>query len=342
VVTATSTTVLVAPQRAVTDQPLTLIATVTSSSGNAAASGAVSFRTASGPITGCGAVPAKATGLSATVTCQTSFATGTVQATAVFSAAGGSLVSGSSSQTSTIGVGKGATVTHLKAPAQAPARSNVKYTASVAPKSTPARPLAPSGTVTFLDAGKAIHGCSGRRIVKGSASCQVRYTGLGTHRITARYGGNAYFGASTSSVGKVGIGGQSANFVTSVMQWYVHYTPSYTRFTSWLAYGVAPGTSFYFTCSGRGCPFASHTLSVANTARCTTKGKSKQCPTSRTIDLEPIFSGAHLAVGTSVTVSILRCGFYGKHYTLKIRPRHAPSSVISNLPRGATRPGLKC
>jgi len=198
-----------------------------------------------------------------------------------------------------------------------------------------------SGTVTFMDRGKNIHGCSGRRLVKGSASCQVRYTGLGAHRITARYGGNADFGTSTSAVGKVAIGRQSPNYITSVMHWYVHFSPTYTNFTSWLAYGVPTGSSFYFTCKGKGCPFASHTLAVANSARCTSKGKTK-CPSSRTVDLESVFGGARLAVGTTVTVSILRCGWYGKHYTLKIRSRHAPSQVISTLPIGVTRPGIKC
>ena len=341
VVTATSSTALVAPQTSVTNQQVLLIATVTSSSGNASVSGSVSFRTASGPITGCGAVSAKASGQSATVTCPTSFATGTTQATAVFSAAGGSLLGGSSSQASTIAVGRAPTSTHLTAPGQAARRSNIKYTASVAPRSTPARPVQVSGTVTFMDRGKTIRGCSGRRLVKSSASCQVRYTGLGAHRITARYSGNADFGASTSAVGKVAIGRLSPNYVTSVMQWYVHYSPTHTNFTSWLAYGVPTGSSFYFTCHGQGCPFATHTLAVANSARCTTKGKSK-CPTSRTINLEPVFGSARLAVGTTVTVSILRCGWYGKHYTLKIRSRHAPSSAIATLPIGVTRPGIRC
>jgi hypothetical protein len=192
-----------------------------------------------------------------------------------------------------------------------------------------------------MDRGKTIHGCSGRRLVKGSATCHVRYSGLGAHRITARYGGNADFSASTSRVGKVAIGGQSPNYVTSVMQWYVHYSPTHTTFTSWLAYGVPSGSSFYFTCKGRGCPFATHTLAVANSTRCGAKGKTK-CPRSRTVNLEPVFAGARLAVGATVTVSILRCGWYGKHYTLRIRSRHAPSQVISTLPIGATRAGLKC
>ncbi len=341
VVTATSSTALVAPQGSVTNQQVTLIATVTSSSGNASVSGSVSFRTVSGPITGCEAVAATATDQSATVTCPTSFATGITQVTAVFSAAGGSLLGGSSSQTSTIAVGKAPTVTHLTAPGQVALRSNIKYTASVAPKSMPARPIQVSGTVTFMDRGKTIHGCSGRRLVRGSATCHVRYSGLGAHRITARYGGDGDFGASTSGVGKVAIGRQSPNYVTSVMQWYVHYSPTHTTFTSWLAYGVPSGSSFYFTCKGKGCPFATHTLAVANSTRCTAKGKTK-CPRSRTVNLEPVFAGARLAVGATVTVSILHCGWYGKHYTLKIRSRHAPSQVISTLPIGATRAGFKC
>lgn len=342
VVMATSTTGLVAPARSVTNQQVTLIATVTTSSGNATASGSVSFRTASGPIAACGAVVTNASGQSATVTCQTSFTNGAINAMAVFSPAGSALVTGSTSPASAIAVGKAPTVTRLATPAQASLRSNIKYTASVAPKSSPARPVQPSGTVTFLDRGKTIHGCVRRRIVKSGADCQVRYVALGTHRITVRYGGDAHFAASTSAVGRVSLGNQSPDYVTSVMRWYVHYSPTVTSFTSWLAYGVPTGSSFYFTCNGRGCPFASHTLAVANSARCTAKGKAKRCPSSRTVNLEQVFGSAHLAVGTTVTVSILRCGWYGKHYTIKIRSRHGPSSVISTLPIGVTRPGLKC
>ncbi len=341
-VSATTATGLVAPALVVTDQQLTLIATVTSGSGNAPATGTVSFQTASGPIAGCGAVAARAGGQTATATCVTSFTAGSVAATAVFSPAGGSLLNGSSSPVSMIAVGKARTVVHLSAPGQVAVGSRVKFTATVAPKSSPARPLVPAGTVTFMDHGKTIHGCSKRRLVKAGASCQVKYTALGAHRITVHYGGNTYFSAATSSVGKVTAGKQGPNYVTSVMQWYVHYSPTYTRFTSWQAYGVAPGSSFFFTCSGKGCPFAKRTMAVANSSSCKAKGRKPTCPSSQTVDLEPVFGAAKLHVGTTVTISILRCGWYGKHYTLKIRPGRGPSSVISTTPVGRTQPGLKC
>ena len=343
VVTATSSTALMAPSSAVTDQSIILIATVTSGSGNAPAAGAVSFRTSTGPIAGCSAVAAKSAGQTATATCQTSFVTGTVAATAVFSPASGSLVASSTSPASTIAVGKAATIVHLAAPAGVAVRTKVKYAVTVTPKSSPSKPMAPAGAVTFMDHGKAIHGCSGRKLVKAGASCQVKYGALGKHRITVRYGGNAYFSPSTSATGKVSVGKLGPNYVTTVMQWYVHYSPTDTRFTSWLAYGAVPGSSFYFTCSGKGCPFATHTLTVANSASCKAKGKGKTCPSSnQTVNLEPVFGNAKLHVGTKITVSILRCGWYGKHYTITIRPGRGPSSVITNLPLGVTRPGLKC
>jgi hypothetical protein len=342
VVTATSTTALVAPQSSVTNQTVTLVATVTASSGNATASGSVSFRTASGAISGCDGVQTNASDQTATVTCQTSFGTGIVKATAVFAADSGSLVTGSSSEASTISVGAAATVTRLTIPGQARAGSNTRYTASVAPNSIPAGPIRPSGTLTFLDRGKPIRGCSGRRVVNGGATCQVRYAVSGTHRITAHYSGDANFAASTSSVGRITVGRPAPTFITAVMQWYVHYSPTYTSFASWLAYGVAPGSSIYVTCGGTGCPFSTHTLTIAKSAHCTNRVKRNRCSGDRTVNLEPIFGAARLAVGTTVTVSILRCGWYGKHYTLRIRPRRGPSSVISNLPVGVTRPGLKC
>jgi Bacterial Ig-like domain (group 3) len=343
VVTATSSTALVAPARAVTDQSLILIATVTSGSGNAPAAGAVSFRTSTGAIAGCSAVAAKSTGQTATATCQTSFVTGTVAATAAFSPASGSLVAASTSPASTIVVGKAATVVHLASPADVAVRAKVKYTVTVTPKSSASKPMAPAGKVTFMDHGKAIRGCSGSKLVKASASCQVKYGALGKHRITVRYGGNAYFSPATSAVGNVSVGKQGPNYVTTVMQWYVHYSPTDTRFTSWQAYGTVPGSSFYFTCSGKGCPFATHLLTVANSSSCKAKGKGKTCPGSnQTVNLEPVFGNAKLHAGTKITVSILRCGWYGKHYTITIRPGRGPSSVITNLPLGVTRPGLKC
>ena len=342
VVTATSATDLVAPQRSVTNQPVTLVATVTSSSANATASGSVSFRSAAGPITGCSAVPTSATGQSATVTCPTTFAAATITTTAVFSPASTALLTGSTSPAATIAVTPAATTTHLTAPGQPAVRTTIKYTASVAPKTTPATPIAPSGTLTFQDRGKTIPGCTDRRLVKNTASCQIRYTRPAAHRITARYTGDTNYTASTSPVARVTIGKPTPHYVTSVMQWYVHYTPAYTTFTSWLAYGVPTTSSLYFTCHGHGCPFTTHTLAVATTTRCTPTGKTKPCPTSRTVNLEPIFTGARLGVGTTITISILRCGWYGKHYTLKTRPRHGPTSIITNLPIGVTRPGIKC
>jgi hypothetical protein len=84
-------------------------------------------------------------------------------------------------------------------------------------------------------------------------------------------------------------------------------------------------------------------LTVANSSSCKAKGKGKTCPGSnQTVNLEPVFGNAKLHAGTKITVSILRCGWYGKHYTIAIRPGRAPSSVITNLPLGVTRPGLKC
>ena len=71
------------------------------------------------------------------------------------------------------------------------------------------------------------------------------------------------------------------------MQWYVHYSPTDTRFTSWLAYGAVPGSTFYFTCSGKGCPFATHTLTVANSASCKAKGKGKEGPNDKGQKTDP-------------------------------------------------------
>ena len=71
----------------------------------------------------------------------------------------------------------------------------VTYTATVSP--------APDGgTVAFTDSGTVITGCGTQPVntSTGEATCQVTYTSVGAHSITAAYSGDASFGASTSAL----------------------------------------------------------------------------------------------------------------------------------------------
>jgi large repetitive protein len=58
----------------------------------------------------------------------------------------------------------------------------------------------PTGTVSFLDGATTIGGCTAQPLVGGVASCSVAYPGAGSHAITAVYGGDPDFTASSSPV----------------------------------------------------------------------------------------------------------------------------------------------
>jgi len=69
----------------------------------------------------------------------------------------------------------------------------VTYTATVSP-------VPDGGTVSFTDDGNAIAGCAGLSVsATGQALCTVSYASPGTPSITASYGGDASFAASTSA-----------------------------------------------------------------------------------------------------------------------------------------------
>lgn len=75
--TSTTTTLSPSPTNPVTNQTVTLTATVTANSGTATPAGTVQFDNGGSPIAGCSAHPLSGTGTSATATCQTSFAAST-------------------------------------------------------------------------------------------------------------------------------------------------------------------------------------------------------------------------------------------------------------------------
>jgi len=69
----------------------------------------------------------------------------------------------------------------------------VTHTASSAP-------VPVGGTIAFKDGATVITGCESQSIdASGQATCQVTYTDVGTHSITAAYSGSARYAASTSA-----------------------------------------------------------------------------------------------------------------------------------------------
>jgi len=75
-------------------------------------------------------------------------------------------------------------------------RQSVTFTATVTASSPGAG--TPAGKVTFQDGGTAITNCSNLSLNQGRASCATSSLSVGSHSITATYGGSSTFNPSTS------------------------------------------------------------------------------------------------------------------------------------------------
>ncbi len=213
---APSTTALAAdPAAPVTNQPVTLTARVASSSA-AAPIGSIEFDELIGgvaaPIPGCGAELVSASGGSYSATCATSFAaTDAPILSAVFVPGGGSTVAGSASSSLPLAVGPAATTTTVAvAPASVGLNQTAVYTATVTASQSGS--VAPGGSVNFFVDGQPVApsgaspGCTGLRLGGGpspsTALCKEVFseaTGTRALAITATYGGDPNFAASTAS-----------------------------------------------------------------------------------------------------------------------------------------------
>jgi Bacterial Ig-like domain (group 3) len=200
---ATSTTALVAsPASPLTNQTVTLTATVTASSGTL--SGTVSFKNHGTPIAGCESQPVTLSGPPFTAICQTSFtaASSPEALTAVFTPASGSGLAGSTSSTDNLTVGLDTSATALGVSNASPGvGASVTYTATVTPGH--AGLTEPSGSVEFLDGGTPIGSCSSQPLTQGgsssSATCTLSYPAAGLHSITATYLADLNFTGSSFS-----------------------------------------------------------------------------------------------------------------------------------------------
>jgi hypothetical protein len=215
----TSTTLTTDPATAVTNQPVTLTATVAASYGSPA--GTVSFGDIEGPIAGCTDVPVAAQGSSGTAICTTSF-------TAESGSSGEELYIGyepsdSSTRASSntfdtlvfgsIVVGKAATTSAVRASSAIVASGrSVTYTATV----TPADPgsAVPTGAIAFDRNGDTVGTCSKQplHLIRGTATatCTISHATTGKDKITARYTGDGNFNGSKSGSTTVTIWSQPA------------------------------------------------------------------------------------------------------------------------------------
>jgi hypothetical protein len=189
---------------------------------------------------------------------------------------GGSLNTGTSTSTTTgASAGQNGSVTIAYATASSTglgsslnpstAGQSVTFTATVTGDS-------PSGTVNFKDGGTTIAGCGAQALSGGAATCTTSGLSVGSHSITAVYGGDTNNQASTSSVLT-----QTVNQATSATGLGSSANPSSAgqavTFTATVT-GASPSGSVDFKDGGTmigGC--GAQTLS-GGTATCTTSGLS--------------------------------------------------------------------
>jgi hypothetical protein len=329
----------------VTNQAVTLIATVTSGARSGTALwGAVTFEGGGAAIAGCVSLPVTPTGQTAIVACSTSFAVSTAQLTATFTPTTGSVLKGSVSPPDSITIGPDSTSTWLDVSSSVNVGAGTTYTASVAPPAARQGPLEPTGSVEFLDGGQPISSCSSRPLTEGSATCAVTYAAASAHEISAHYMGDANFtgsGSATEQVSAVPVAPSVLGAISSTMQWAFYYTPAYTQVRSLAVNGVSAGTTVLVNCRGEGCPFAHRATLEANGARCGKEPK-RMCFAHGSFAITPGFGSHRLAVGTRITVEVTRPNWIGKYYGFTVRSRRGPRIQIACLASGGSVPGVGC
>jgi hypothetical protein len=198
--TLTTTALTPSPPNPVTNQLVTLTATVTASSGAVSPTGTVAFSDNKGAITGCGAVALSAgSGASATASCQTSYARSQSPEVLVadYTPADTSFQS-STSPPLTLGISQDSSSTALAlSTTNSGIGQSVFYVAAVTPGHSGA--AAPSGTIAFLDGGIPITGCTSQPVGGGGATCTTSYSAPGSHSISATYSGDVNFGGSAAA-----------------------------------------------------------------------------------------------------------------------------------------------
>lgn len=314
-----------------TNQAVTLVATVVSNSGNANPHGSLSFFNGSDPVPGCAGKGVNG-GQTITIVCQAGFPAGVAQISAAYAADPASLVAGSSSDTTPIGIGKGPTSVSLAVTPEVAPGGRATYVATLAVPDSNAGPTLPRGSIEFLDSGQPIAACASEALSNLTATCSVSYPSPGTHSISALYNGDSNFTGSTSPATSVQIvkGAAKAPSVQgslgSTLGWRVNYHPHYSEVTALEAFAVPKGTSILVQCFGKGCPFAKWHL---------TKGAG-------TINLLSRFRHRHLRAGTRITVRLTRRHWIGKYYSFAIRAGRPPMIRTACLGPNAVKPGVGC
>ena len=347
----TATTLTASPDPAVTNETVTLTATVSSPIGAPYPAGTVAFANGGATLRACGDVPVSPNSQSVTATCSIAFAASTGQLTAAFTPGADSMLTGSVSPIESVSVGPGPSSISLDAPSTVDVGIRTIYTAGVTASPAAAGAIEPGGAVEFLDAGQPIGSCSSQPLMNGAATCAVTYRGAGAHAITARYLGDANFVASNSatefvraiptSAARAGAPGSAPGMITATMEWTFYYAPSYTIVRAMVVNGVQREAAVLVGCHGRGCPFSSRAANVAGGKHCSVATRS-MCSRHGGVVITPVFEKRHLGVGARITVAIMQPRLVGKYYAFTIEAGRGPRVQTTCLAPGASRPGGGC
>jgi hypothetical protein len=328
--TSTTSVVAFTQNGPTTNQGVTLIATVTSNlnSPNTNPHGSLSFFDGSAAISGCAGMPVNG-GQTITVACQASFGAGTAQVSAAYVADPTSLVTGSSSSATPLGVGKGGTSVLLAVTPKVAPGGSATYLATLMVPASNAGPRLPGGSIEFLDGGQPIGTCASQSLSNLTATCTVSYKSPGTHTISALYTGDANFTGSTSSTSGVQIVKGAPKKPTvhgslgSTVGWMIYYHPRYSEFTVFKVFAVAKGTRIIVHCYGKDCPFAKWSLAKP----------------SGTLSLLRRLRHRHLRAGTRITVSLIRTHWFGWYYSFTMRAGRAPLTKRACIAPDTLKPG---
>jgi hypothetical protein len=334
VTAATQTTLQITPSGVVAGQTATLVATVTSATGQAPPAGAITFEQAGAPIPGCVSIATRPLGASATIACQTTFSGASSTLSAVFTPSPGAQVTGSNSSAIGFVLGRAATAATISLPARVTVGKRVILTAKVVPQAGTTG-VSPTGMVVFLHGTQAITSCT-PTLANGIAQCPVTYKALGTHSISAVYLGDANFSGSATTAHKLAVVvAKPTGFVSSLMTWTFQFKPHYTQVRTLSVTGIQPGLTISVGCSGSGCPKHPY-LHTVKRASCS---KHRVC---KNVNLARRFTHRKLGPGAKLTVRLTHPGWLGKYYAFVVRPGREPKIDTACLAVGQAKPGAGC
>jgi hypothetical protein len=215
-------------------------------------------------------------------------------------------------------------------------------TATVSTSAPPAGAPAPSGTVTFSDHGKPIESCRSQKLDNLTATCEVTFWDTGRHPISARYGGDATYTGSATSVSSLTVTAIPVKGdITARTNWAFRFTPTYTSILNLTVTGLYEGSDVVIGCQGKGCPFRSQNFPVLRPKKCSPSVPATSCPPNNFF-LTKYFAGRRLAVGAQLTILISHPSYVGKYYRFTVQARKSPAVKIACLAPGSTLPGTGC